>query len=147
MATLTIDGIGAVELDRDGRVEGVGNPLHPSYTEVAELPVALREEIARRVRIVRERMILPDNRPHSYLRGCIDGVDCTGRTIEELLAAYVVRAESVDYVDLPYTEAMRASIILAGDYGHANHLEANDYNGFDVVVDDSGKRFQFRKKG
>jgi hypothetical protein len=130
----------AVELDSDGRIEGVGKG--PSFTEWHELPVALRVAISAKIRIVRERVILPDNRPHTYLRGCIDGRDCSGHNISELVAACAAGAESVDWVDNPRDAALRASTILAGDKGIANHVECNDYHGFDVVAD-NGRRFRF----
>ena len=97
------------------------------------------------MRIRRHNVILPDGRPHTYLRGCIDGHDCTGHTVEELLVAYVERAECIDYVDDPLDAARRASLILAGDYGIRNEIQRNDYNGYDVVTDEN-KRFQFRRK-
>jgi hypothetical protein len=133
----------AVELDCEGRIVGTVNG--PVVTPVADLPIILVNALYAKVWIIRERVILPDNRPHTYLRGRIDGRECTGRTIEDLCATFAAGAESVDYVENPNSEALRASIILAGDKGIPNHIEKNDYAGCDVVTDD-GRRFQFRKK-
>jgi len=142
MSSVTLNGLGTVELDCNGRALGIGIPSCLEYTELADLPAARREEVARRVRIVRHDTVLPDNRPHTYFRGCIDGHDCTGHTVKELLAAYAEGVESRDFVNDPIDAARRASIILAGDYGYANHIESNDGKVYDVVVD-NGKRFRF----
>ena len=83
MASLTIKVFGfdcTVELDSDGHIESL-----------LEFPVVLRDELLRRVRIVRHDVILPRQQIRPYLRGRIDGVDCTGRTVEELLEAYTAR--------------------------------------------------------
>jgi hypothetical protein len=146
MTTLTLDGIVRVELDGDGHIARAGRIGNgPDLTEWSELPVVLRVQLARRVQIARHTVILPDNRPHSYLRGCIDGVDCTGHTVGELLAAFAAGAESIDWVDDPQLEAYRASTLLSVDKGIPSHIEENDYDGFDVVTD-NGKRFSFRRK-
>jgi hypothetical protein len=142
---ISVEGVDyEVSLDLDGRIEGVGNPTSPSFTEASELPVALRESLGTKIRIVRHTVILPDNRPHTYLRGCIEGRDCTGHNIGELLAAYAAGAECIDYVDDPRDVALRASTVLAVDKGVPSHIEKNDYNGYDVVTDE-GKRFSFRR--
>jgi len=83
MASLTIKVFGfdcTIELDSDGHIESL-----------SEFPIVLREELLRRVRIVRHDVILPRQQVRPYLRGRIDGVDCTGRTVGELLEAYDVR--------------------------------------------------------
>src|SRR5271157_440071 len=142
MAYVKFDGV-TVELDSEGRI--IGTVHGAVVVPLTELPTMLIAALREKVWIIRERVILPDNRPHTYLRGRIDGKDCTGCTIEDLCATYAAGAESIDYVENPNEEALRASIILHGDKGIPNHIESNDYAGADVVTDE-GRRFQFRKK-
>jgi len=145
MPSLMIDLLGefkTVELDSDGRVEGIGNPGSPDFTEVAELPIALKRALEAKVQIRRENVILPDNRPHTYFRGRIGGRDCTARTVQELCSTFAACAESVDYVENPLNTARYASAVLAADKGIPSRIES--HNGRDyAVVTDEGKRFLF----
>ncbi len=135
-----------VELDSDGRIEGVGDsPVAPSFTVASELPISLRQALGAKIRIVRERCILDGGRIHTYLRACIDGHDCNGRTIVEVCATFAARCESVDYVDDPVDAARRACIILSGDKGIPCRIESNNGRDYDVVTD-NGKRFRFCRK-
>lgn len=72
-------------------------------------------------------MILPDNRLHNAS------------------AVWDGGCESIDYVDNPKDVALYASAVIAADKGIPSELQANDYNGFDVVTDE-GKRFSFRRR-
>jgi hypothetical protein len=132
----------AVELDHTGCVIGAGKG--PDYRLVTELPEWLVKALRAKVRIERNECVLDGGRVHTYYRACIDGHDCGGHTVVELCVAYASHAESVDYAADPHSAAYRASAILAADKGVPSHLEANDYDGWDVVTD-NGKRFQFRK--
>lgn len=128
MASLTIKVFGfdcTVELDSDGCIRSL-----------LKFPIVLREELVRLVRISRLRAVFV---------GIIDSVECAGHTVEELLEAYAARVESVDYVARPSEVALEASNVLAVNKGIPNKLQANDYDGYDVVLD-NGRRFQFRQK-
>jgi hypothetical protein len=132
-----------VELDSDGSIVGIGTGA--GLTVVSELPFALREALAAKVQIRRERVILPDNRPHTYFRGRIEGRDYSARTVAELCNTFAACAETTDCVENPLQAARYASAVLAADKGIPSRIES--HNGRDyAVVTDEGKRFLFLQK-
>ena len=139
MPSVTLNGLGTVELDRIGRIIGVGIPSCLEFMAINDMPAVRRKEVMRRVRI--KRHVSPRD-GHSYFRGCIDGHDCTGRNLCSLLRAYNNGVESIDDTDDPVGMARYASTVLAGDKGIPNHIESNNGRDYDVVTD-NGKRFRF----
>lgn len=129
-----------IELDSDGSIVGIGTGA--GLTVVSELPFTLRKALEAKVQIRQERVILPDNRPHTYFRGRIEGRDYSARTVAELCSTFVACAETTDHVENPLQAARYASAVLAADKGIPSRIES--HNGRDyAVVTDEGKRFLF----
>jgi len=66
-----------ISLDREGRIEGIGS-----------FPTSQRELLASIVQVRKVTCIIGESTVHSYYEGVIDGVECRGRTVQELCDNY-----------------------------------------------------------